>query len=426
MYVTQPKHPLAYRDFRIFWVTRFCAVLAQNAMVIVIGWQAYDSARTHYGMNVKEASFQLGLIGLAQFLPLLLLTPITGWVADHVSRRLVACSALGLDLVNALALGWLSQHGAITLPVLFAVAALHGVVRAFIGPSLSALAANIVPKSILPRAIAINSIAWQTGSIAGPAISGFLYAAGAPLPYWVAAIMFAVAIIGLMVMKPISQTAQSSAAHPLRQMAEGFSYVRRHRVLLGCISLDLFAVLFGGATALIPAYARDILHVGASGFGLMRAAPGAGAALTALFLSARPISSDVGNKMLIAVGVYGLVTVIFGISHLLWLSLVMLFILGVADMVSVYIRGSLVQLHTPDQMRGRVSAISGLFISASNELGEAESGLLAAVIGPMIAVVGGGIAAIGLTLLWSRVFPELPAARSFAAPQFDNEPVPQT
>ena len=158
----------------------------------------------------------------------------------------------------------------------------------------------------------------------------------------------------------------------------------------------------------------------------MRAAPGAGAALTAFILSARPIRRDVGNKMLIAVGIYGLVTVIFGLSHMLWLSLAMLFLLGVADMVSVYIRGSLVQLHTPDQMRGRVSAISGLFISASNELGEAESGLLAAVTGPMIAVVGGGIAAIGLTLLWSRVFPELPAAKTFAAPHLDVEPVPQT
>jgi len=250
--------------------------------------------------------------------------------------------------------------------------------------------------------------------------------ASAPLPYWVSAVMLGIAIIGLMLMRPVSQAAQTSTAHPLRQMSEGFTYVRRHRVLLGCISLDLFAVLFGGATALIPAYARDILHVGSSGFGLMRAAPGAGAALTAFMLSARPISRDVGNKMLIAVGVYGLVTVIFGLSHVLWLSLAMLFLLGVADMVSVYIRGSLVQLHTPDQMRGRVSAISGLFISASNELGEAESGLLAAVTGPMIAVVGGGIAAIGLTLLWSRVFPELPAARTFAAPHLDVEPIPQT
>lgn len=424
--MSQSSHPLAYRDFRIFWVTRFCAVLAQNAMVIVIGWQAYVSARTTYHMDVKSASFQLGLIGLAQFLPLMLLTPVAGWVADHVNRRLVACTALGLDLINALILGSLSARGVVTLPMLFTIAALHGVVRAFIGPSLSALAANIVPKAILPRAIAINSIAWQTGSIAGPTISGFLYMASAPLPYWVSAVMLGIAIIGLLLMHPITQAAQTSTAHPLRQMSEGFTYVRRHRVLLGCISLDLFAVLFGGATALIPAYARDILHVGSSGFGLMRAAPGAGAALTAFILSARPISHDVGNKMLIAVGIYGLVTVIFGLSHMLWLSLAMLFLLGVADMVSVYIRGSLVQLHTPDQMRGRVSAISGLFISASNELGEAESGLLAAVTGPMIAVVGGGIAAIGLTLLWSRVFPELPAAKTFAAPHLDVEPVPQT
>lgn len=405
---------------------RFCAVIAQNAMVIVIGWQAYDSARAQYHMSVNAASFQLGLIGLAQFLPLMVLTPVAGWVADQLDRKLIARCALVLDLLNALALGWLSTHALVTLHVLYVVAALHGTVRAFIGPPISAIGANIVPKEILPRAIAINSIAWQTGTILGPALSGFLYAAGPPLPYWLSAAAFAISIVCLSLMKPIPQPANTSTAHPLRQMAEGFSYVRRHRVLLGCISLDLFAVLFGGATALIPAYARDILHVGATGFGLMRAAPGAGAALSAIILSARPISRDVGNKMLIAVGVYGLATAIFGLSTSLWLSLTMLFLLGVVDMISVFIRSSLVQLHTPDQMRGRVSAISGLFISASNELGEAESGLLAAVTGPMIAVVGGGIAAVGLTLLWSRVFPELPAARTFAAPQLDAEPVPST
>ena len=385
-------------------------------MVIVIGWQAYDSARTSYGMSVKEASFQLGLIGLAQFIPLLLLTPITGWVADRASRRLIGQLSLGLDVVNALVLGWLSAHGPVQLPYLFIAAAVQGVVRAFTGPALSALGANLVPKDVLPRAIAINSIAWQAGSIAGPALSGFLYAARAPLPYWVAAVMLVIAVLALTLLKPVTQPKIAGVAHPLRQMADGLAYVRQQRLLLGCISLDLFAVLLGGATALIPAYARDILHVGASGFGLLRAAPGAGAAITAIWLSARPVRHDVGNKMLAAVVVFGATTAVFGLSQSLPLSLLMLAVLGSADMVSVFVRTSLIQLNTPDAMRGRVSAISGLFISASNELGEAESGLLAALIGPVIAVVGGGLGAVGMTLLWARLFPELRAARTFDPP----------
>ncbi|MFM9851284.1 MAG: MFS transporter [Sphingomonadaceae bacterium] len=408
-----PTSPLAYPDFRLYWIARFAAVTATMAMVVIIGWQVYDIARTNYGMTPSQAAFQLGLVGIAQFLPLAILTPVAGWVADRFERRLVARLANSIDMAVAILLGWLTLNAMLTLPLLFLLAALHGVARVFVGPSMSAIAPNLVPAAILPRAIAMSSISWQLASVIGPALGGFLYAAGPSLPYWYSAGAMGVASVAISFIKRIEPPAIKGQSHPFSQMIDGLRYVGRERFLLGAITLDLFAVLLAGATALLPVYARDILHVGPEGLGQLRAAPAFGAVLLALWFSFKPLENDVGLKMLWSVAAFGVVTIIFGLSTYMPLSLLMLFLLGAADMMSVYVRSSLVQLHTPDEMRGRVSAVSGLAISGSNELGEAQSGVAAAILGPVGAVVFGGVGAIIVTLLWARWFPEIRGARTF-------------
>jgi MFS family permease len=407
--------PFAIPDFRCYWVARLCSTIAQIAMVVVIGWQVYDIARLT--MGVKGAALQLGLVGVVQFVPLFALTLVTGWTADRLDRRVVARATIALEVVCAAILGWTSYHGTVTLPVLFAVAALLGVARAFAMPALQALAPNLVPREILPRAIAMSSIAWQSGAIAGPAVGGYLYAWAPHMPYTVAAGLFGLSLLCMFMIGPKPRSAIEGSKNPWKQMVDGLAYVRRNRLVLGAISLDLFAVLLGGATAMLPVYARDILMVGPAGLGHLRAAPAIGATLTAIYFSFRPLKHDVGIKMLAAVAVFGAATAVFGLSRSMALSLFCLALLGAADMLSVYVRQSLIQLYTPDAMRGRVGSVSTLFISASNELGEAESGFLAALIGPVAAVVGGGLGAIGITLLWARFFPELRRARSFDTPE---------
>jgi MFS family permease len=406
-----PQNPLAYHDYRLFWFARFSAVTATMAIVVIVGWQVYDLARSNYGMTPKQASVQFMWLGIAQFLPLLLLTPLAGWVADRYERRTVARLANMVDVIVALALGYATTQDILTLPLLFSLAALHGVARVFVGPSMSAIAPNIVPPEALPRAIAMSSIAWQSASVIGPAAAGLLFIANAAAPYWVAAALLVLASVAVSFIKPIHPPA--TKGHPVRQMIEGMRYTWNERFLLGTITLDLFAVILAGATALLPAYARDILNVGPSGLGQLRAAPALGAAVLALWFAFRPLKNNVGVKMLWAVVVFGVATIVFGLSTNLLLSLTMLAILGGADMLSVYVRSSLVQLNTPDDMRGRVSSISGLAISASNELGEAQSGLAAAVFGPVGAVVFGGVGAIFVTGIWAWLFPELRNARTF-------------
>ena len=415
-----PSSPLAIRDYRLLLMSRFASVLSTISMVVVIGWQVYDVARADYAYSVREAALLLGMVGLAQFVPLAVLTPVAGWVADRFERRQVAQVASALDLVVALVLGGATSVHALGLPLLFGMAALHGTARVFIGPALSAIGPNIVPAAILPRAIAMSSIARQTASVAGPALGGYLFALSPALPYWVAAAGLVIGIAALVPIRPIVPPPFTGSTHPLRQMADGLGYVRRHRFLLGAITLDLFAVLVGGATALLPVYARDILHVGAPGLGELRAAPAAGAALVALRFSWRPLKNNVGVKMLAAVAGFGLATVVFGLSRAMPLSLLALAGLGMCDMLSVYVRSSLVQLHTPDTMRGRVSAVSGLAISASNELGEVQSGVFASLLGPVGAVVFGGVAAVAIALGWAYLFPELRRARTFAPPAPDK------
>jgi predicted MFS family arabinose efflux permease len=410
--------PFAILNYRYYWAARFLAMLAGSAMMLIIGWQVYNIARET--MSPAESAAQLGLVGLIQFVPLFALTPVTGWIADRLDRRLITRLTLAAQLACAALLGWLTYTDAVNLPALFGVAVVLGVARAFAGPAFGALAPNLVPAELLPKAIALSSIAWQVGMIIGPALGGLLHDREPFAPYALSAVLFAVAIVAMLLITPVPRPAVDRVRHPIRQMIDGLSYVRTNQLVLGAITLDLFAVFLAGSTALLPIYARDILQVGSHGLGQLSAAPAVGAALTALLFSFRPLKSGVGAKMFGAVVVFGIATIIFGLSRSMPLSLVCLFVVGSADMFSVYVRQSLIQLHTPDAMRGRVGAVSQLTISASNELGDAESGFLAAAIGPVAAVVAGGIGAIAITLLWARLFPQLRLARSFEPPNLDE------
>ena len=414
--MTEPRSPFRVANFRAYWVSRLSMTLAQYAMMLIIGWQTYNIARDG-GMSVAGASGQLALIGLFQFLPLFLLTPFSGLAADRFDRRNLARMTVLLQLCCAAVLAALTWRDAIALHWLYAIAVVLGVVRAFNGPALSALAPNLVPKSILPNAIALSSIAWQTGMIVGPAIGGYLYALVPALPYVVAGALFAVSITALSFIGKVPQPPIPGAARPIGQMIDGLHYVVRNKMVLGAITLDLFAVFLAGATALFPVYARDILQVGETGLAQLAMAPAVGAAATALWFSFRPLRNNVGPKMLWAVAAFGVATVVFGLSTWMPLSLAMLVIVGAADMFSVYIRQSLIQLHTPDDKRGRVSSVSLLTISASNEFGDFFSGTLAWLIGPALAVVTGGVGALVTVALWATIFPVLRTTRTFDPPQ---------
>ena len=421
---TSPQSPLRIANFRAYWLARLSMTLAQYAMMLIIGWQTYNIARDG-GLSVAQASGQLAIIGLLQFIPLFLLTPFSGWAADHFDRRNLGRLTVLLQLACAAMLAWLTWHDAITLTWIFVVAVLLGMARAFAGPALSALAPNLVPKAILPNAIALSSISWQVGMIAGPALGGYLYALLPALPYVAAVGLFLVSITALSLIGKVPQPPRAINQRPIHAMVEGLRYVVRNKMVLGAITLDLFAVFLAGATALFPVYARDILQVGETGLAQLAMAPAVGATLTAVFFSFRPLKTNVGPKMLWAVAIFGLATIVFGLSKSMPLSLAMLFIVGAADMFSVYIRQSLIQLHTPDEKRGRVSSVSLLTISASNEFGDFFSGSLAYVIGPVAAVVTGGVGAIVTVAAWTGLFPVLRQTRTFDPPEELIEQTPE-
>lgn len=421
----QPQtSPLRIHNFRCYWLARLTMTLGQYAMMLVIGWQTYDIARTS-GMSVAEASAQLALIGLLQFLPLFVLTPFSGLAADRLNRKTVGRLTITLQLGCAVTLAILTRSDTLTLHSLFAVSVVLGIARAFNGPALSALAPNLVPKEILPNAIALSSISWQTGMIVGPAVGGYTHAIVPFLPYAIAAGLFVVAIVALSLIGDVPRSAITGAQRPIGQVIDGWRYVIHNKMVLGAITLDLFAVFLAGATALFPVYARDILKVGETGLSHLAMAPAIGAVVSAGWFSFRPLKTEVGPKMLIAVVVFGMATIVFAVSTWMPLSLAMLFIVGAADMFSVYIRQSLVQLWTPDEMRGRVSSASLLTISASNEGGDAFSGWLASLIGPVAAVVAGGIGAIVTVALWSRLFPVLRTTRTFDPPRALQQETPE-
>ncbi|WP_328799413.1 MFS transporter [Sandaracinobacteroides hominis] len=406
--------PFAYPAYRAFFVAKLGSTLAQMLMVVVIGWQVYDLARAT--MPMREAAFLLGLIGLAQFLPVFALSLVVGVIADRMDRRVIARVAVGLELLCAVVLASLAFAGSTLLWPLFAVALALGVARAFAAPSLSALAPNLVPPAVLPTAIAWNSIGWQAGAVLGPVIGGLAYDLAHPAPYSLAAVLLLASLVALFLIPKVPQRASSSGSG-VESVKEGLRYVRGNPIVFGAISLDMFAVILGGATAMLPIFARDILMVGPDGLGLLRAAPAAGAALVALWLTRWPLKNNVGVKMFFNVGLFAVATVVFGLSSMLWLSIASLVVLGGADMVSVYVRSSLIQLHTPDDMRGRVSSVSLLFISASNELGEFRAGMMAGALGAVEATVLGGLLALGVTVLWARLFPELRDADRLDLPE---------
>jgi len=396
---------LRERDYMVYLVTRALGVLGTVAQSVTMGWQVYDLARE--GRGVAESALFVGLLGLATFLPLFFLALPAGVVADRYPRKWVLALCFGAEALCAGALVWAAMAGFLSVSFLIGVAFAFGIARAFRAPAGVALAPMLVPKVLLPRAIAWNSLAFQVGTISGPALAGFLVGRWSSAhSYGVSLVLYLVPVVGLWFISRSTVPAPHVGSR-LERVREGLSYIWNNKVVLGAISLDLVAVLLGGATALLPVFARDILHVGPEGFGLLRSAPAVGAAFVALVLAGRPIQQRAGMAMFAGVAVFGAATVVFGLSRSFFLSLVSLATLGGADMVSVYVRQTLIQIVTPDAMRGRVAAVSFLFIGASNELGEFESGVTARLFGPVLAAVLGGIASLFVTGLWMRLFPAL-------------------
>jgi MFS family permease len=396
---------LRERDFMVYLITRAAGVLGTMSQSVTMGWQIYVLARR--GMTVAQSSLYVGLLGLATFIPLFVLALPSGVVADRYPRKTLLTACFAAEAVCAGVLTWTAHRGVLSVHVLLAIAFAFGVARAFRAPAGVALAPMLVPRELLPRGIAWNSLAFQVGTIGGPALAGFLVGRwSSAVSYGVSFVLYLVPVVGLLFIRRPTRP-EPSPAPRLQRVREGLHYIWANKVVLGAISLDLFAVLLGGATALLPVFARDVLHVGAEGFGLLRSAPAVGASVMALGLASRPIKRRAGVSMFTGVAIFGLATVVFGVSRTFGLSLAALVVLGGADMVSVYVRQTLIQIVTPDAMRGRVAAVSFLFIGASNELGEFESGVTARFLGPVAAAILGGVASLAVTGIWARLFPTL-------------------
>jgi len=391
------REALRHRSFALFLVARLLATVAVQMQGVAIGWQVYA---------ITGSALDLGLIGLAQFLPFVVLVLPAGQLADRLDRRLILAACYVTELVCALLLLAFTLAGLATAWPVFAVLLLFGAARAFAMPNSQAITPNLVPREAFANAIALNSSTFHVATVVGPSIGGLLYVAGPATVYSVVTVLLAASVFFMLRVR-LPATVRSAEPATLHTLLEGLRFVRSRRVVLGAISLDLFAVLFGGATALLPIFARDVLATGPAGLGLLRTAPALGAALMAAALARWPITRSVGRRMFVGVAVFGAMTIVFALSKSFWLSLAALATLGAGDMVSVYIRHMLIQLETPDAIRGRVSAVNAVFIGASNELGEFESGLAAAWLTLVPSVVLGGAATIAITALWMRLFPAL-------------------
>jgi MFS family permease len=387
----------ADRNFALFWSARFLSSLGLQMQTVAVGWLVYSLSRS---------AFALGMIGLMGFLPSVALALVTGHLADVIDRRKILLAAYGLMAGCALALTSFTALGMAVIWPLYILALLIGSARAFANPASQALLPNLVQAGRLGNAIALSSSAWQLASVAGPALGGVLYAFGGRAVFGAVAVLFLVGLLLLVVLKTPRQQARRSQT-TWKTLVAGIHFIWARPVIFGAISLDLFAVLFGGATALLPIYARDLYHAGPWGLGLLRSMPALGALSTAGIIAHRPLGRRTGLRMFQAVAVFGLATIGFGLSPSLALALPFLFILGASDMVSVVIRQTLVQADTPDVMRGRVAAVNSVFVGASNELGEFESGTVAALIGTIPSVVVGGIGTLLVVGLWMLRFPEL-------------------
>jgi MFS family permease len=401
----QPENPgsgiavFRFQNFRLFQVARFCVVLATEMQSVAVGWQIYETTRR---------PLDLGLVGLAQFLPAILLFLLSGHVVDRFNRRniLVLCYC-GFAACSTLLLV-VAFRAPRSIGLIYAVLVLLGIVRSLNGPASRAILPQLVPEDHFPSAVAWASSVFQTATILGPAVGGIAYAAfhGPTAVYTTAAVVSTVAVLATLRIKSSVKPRPREPVN-LDTVLAGFKYIWREKIILGSISLDLFAVLLGGAVALLPVFAQEILKTGPWGLGLLRSAPAVGAASMALFLAYRPLRRKAGRSMLWCVAGFGVCTVLFGISHNLALSLAALVLVGATDMVSVIVRGTLIQVATPDEMRGRVNAVDMIFIGASNEFGQFESGLTAHWFGTVPAVVLGGIGTLVVTALWAWAFPEM-------------------
>lgn len=395
-----------HRSYSLFFSARFLAAFATQIISVSVGWQMYDETRS---------TFYLGLIGLFQFLPSLLLILVTGSATDRYNRRAIVSICLVVSALCAAALLGLTLADAFSPLPVFIILTVFGIERAFMGPATQSLAPNLVPEKDLANSFAWNASSWQTASIIGPVAGGLLYGLGPVVAYSVAlAFMVSGAFLVFFIPKPV-QT-RSSEPSNWAYIIAGFKFIRGEKIVLGAISLDMFAVLLGGAVALMPVFASDILVLGPLGLGLLRAAPGVGAIAMAIYLASFPIKHHSGLAMFAGVAVFGLGTVIFGLSETAWLSILALAIMGAGDMISVYIRETLLALWTPDQVRGRVNAVNSVFIGASNELGEFRAGMMAAGFGAIPAVVIGGVGTLAVSVIWASLFPSLRKIDTLEAP----------
>jgi MFS family permease len=400
--MTEPTPPavlgvLKHRNFTLYLTARFIATLAVQMQSVAVGWQVYA---------ITNDPLDLGLIGLAQFLPFIVLVLPAGQIADRFDRRLILALCYIVEVLCAALLLGFTLYGLSDVWPVFLVLVLFGSARAFAMPTSQAITPNLVPRESFGNAVALNSSTFHVATIVGPSVGGLLYVTGAATVYGVVCVLLVVSV-GFMLCVRLPAVIRSTEPATWHTVLEGLRFVRSRPVVLGAISLDLFAVLFGGATALLPVFASDILITGPQGLGLLRTAPAVGAALTAAALAFYPITRDVGRWMFAGVAVFGVAIIVFGLSNSFALSLLALVVLGAGDMVSVYIRHMLIQLETPDEIRGRVSAVNAVFIGASNELGEFESGVTAVWFGLVPSVVIGGAATIAVTGLWMRLFPTL-------------------
>ena len=386
-----------HREFRLFFACRLLSAAAMQMQAVAVGWLVYD---------LTESAFALGLVGLTAFLPAISLILFTGHAADRWDRRAILLACYALAMLSAAGMLAFAFSGVRAVWPLFGLVLLLGISRAFAHPAAQALVPNLVPTEDFANAVAWNSSAWQTATIVGPALGGLLYAFGPET-------VFASVLGGFAATFALLAALRHRGPRRVREgpswqtLVAGIRFIRAQPAIFGAISLDLFAVLLGGATALMPIYARDILEVGPWGLGVLRSTPALGAVCMAVWLAYRPLRRHTGRRMFQAVVIFGLATIVFGVSTSLPLSLAALYVLGAADMVSVYVRQTLVQIDTPDAMRGRVSAVNAVFIGASNQLGEFESGTLAALLGPVTAVVLGGAGSLLCAALWARWFPDL-------------------
>lgn len=397
MNAPHPDSVLRHRPFVLFWCARLAVTFGYQMLVVAVGWQLYA---------LTGDPFDLGLVGLIQFIPAMLLFLVVGQVTDRYDRRAILIACQMIEAIAAAVLFTSVLTGAIARDVILGTAFILGVARAFELTAMQIVVPSLVPLPLVPRAVAGSATANQTATIVGPALGGFLYAAGPAVVYGACLTLFATAV-ALTLMIHIERATPSREPLTLSVFFAGFAFIRRNPVIFGVISLDLFAVLLGGVTALLPVFARDVFAAGPWGLGLLRAAPAVGALSMALALTRWPIERNTGKVIFAVVAAFGLSTVVFALSNVFVVALAALVVLGASDMVSVVLRMALVQLGTPDNVRGRVTAVNGLFIGASNQLGEFRAGAMASWIGAVPAVLVGGIGTLVIVVLWTRLFPQL-------------------